>query len=205
MGRRLLLARHCQSEFNAAGLLTGWANPDLTAEGKSDAYRLGLTLRNLDEPVSVVFASSLKRASETARIACSAMKRDDVPVFETEKLWERSVGTMTGLSKADVYESPVSNSHSWRTCFFSAPPGGESLAQVSQRAIPYIFNSVVPVLSLKGSALIVTHHNTIKAIMIAMSRSSLPDKINNGSVVELCIDSGMVRYVSPSMSCAHAA
>lgn len=205
MGRRLLLARHCQSEYNAAGLLTGWANPDLTAEGERDAYRLGVALRDLEEPISAVFTSSLKRASQTARIACLALDRDNPPVVETELLWERSVGILTGLSKADVDNDSASSFHAWRTCFFSAPPEGESLAQVSQRVATYITETVVPSVPAEGCALIVAHHNTIKAFLIAVSRSWVPAKIGNGSLIEFCIESGNVRDITSSATYANAA
>src|ERR1700733_14696181 len=41
---RLVLLRHGQSDWNARNLFTGWANPDLTADGEREAVRVGRLL-----------------------------------------------------------------------------------------------------------------------------------------------------------------
>ena len=41
---RLVLLRHGQSEWNAAGVFTGWENASLTATGQKEATRAGLLL-----------------------------------------------------------------------------------------------------------------------------------------------------------------
>ncbi len=41
---RLVVLRHGQSEWNAAGLFTGWENAHLTAQGEEEAARAGSLL-----------------------------------------------------------------------------------------------------------------------------------------------------------------
>ncbi len=41
---RLVVLRHGQSEWNAAGLFTGWENAHLTAQGEREAARAGTLL-----------------------------------------------------------------------------------------------------------------------------------------------------------------
>ena len=41
---RLVLLRHGQSEWNAAGIFTGWENAHLTAHGECEAARAGSLL-----------------------------------------------------------------------------------------------------------------------------------------------------------------
>jgi broad specificity phosphatase PhoE len=41
---RLVLLRHGQSEWNAAGVFTGWENASLTAAGEEEATRAGLLM-----------------------------------------------------------------------------------------------------------------------------------------------------------------
>ena len=41
---RLVVLRHGQSEWNAAGLFTGWENAHLTAQGEEEATRAGSLL-----------------------------------------------------------------------------------------------------------------------------------------------------------------
>lgn len=40
----LVLLRHGESDWNAAGLFTGWADPGLTPEGERQAVHAGHTL-----------------------------------------------------------------------------------------------------------------------------------------------------------------
>jgi len=45
---RLVLLRHGQSEWNAAGIFAGWENAHLTAHGEAEATRAGSMLRSYD-------------------------------------------------------------------------------------------------------------------------------------------------------------
>ena len=44
---RLVLLRHGQSEWNAAGIFTGWENPHLTSRGEAEAARAGRSWRSM--------------------------------------------------------------------------------------------------------------------------------------------------------------
>ena len=61
----VLLIRHGQQDFNLQGVVGDWIDPPLSEQGRLQARLLGeaLSTKHLD----AVFASSLKRAVETAR------------------------------------------------------------------------------------------------------------------------------------------
>ncbi len=61
----VLLIRHGEQDFNLQGVVGDWIDPPLSEQGRLQARLLGeaLSTKHLD----AVFASSLKRAVETAR------------------------------------------------------------------------------------------------------------------------------------------
>ncbi|MCA9342204.1 histidine phosphatase family protein [Candidatus Saccharibacteria bacterium] len=54
------IIRHGQTEQNAAGILQGWSNSDLTEEGKQQAMA---AINSLPASVDLIFCSDLGRAS----------------------------------------------------------------------------------------------------------------------------------------------
>jgi 2,3-bisphosphoglycerate-dependent phosphoglycerate mutase len=73
---RLVVLRHGQSEWNAAGLFTGWENAHLTAHGELEATRAGMLL--VEHGVLPAFAhtSLLCRTIRTTELALAAAGRD---------------------------------------------------------------------------------------------------------------------------------
>ena len=66
---RLTLIRHALTDWNASGRFQGVADVELNREGREQARRLAAYVARL-EPDAVVYASPLRRAVETATIAC---------------------------------------------------------------------------------------------------------------------------------------
>jgi hypothetical protein len=54
---RLIVLRHGQSEWNAAGVFTGWENPCLTARGELEAARAGALLAKHEVPPAFAHTS----------------------------------------------------------------------------------------------------------------------------------------------------
>ena len=93
---RVLLVRHGQSEWNAAGRWQGQADPPLTDLGRHQALHAA---RNLGV-VDAVVASDLQRASETALIIAEALGVG--PVVLEPGLRERDAGEWSGLTRAEI-------------------------------------------------------------------------------------------------------
>lgn len=64
---KLYMVRHGQSETNLARRFTGWAQVNLTEQGRADAARAGEYLKGIS--FDRIYASDLIRAVQTAQIA----------------------------------------------------------------------------------------------------------------------------------------
>ena len=76
----LILMRHGQSMWNAAGLFTGWVDVPLSAEGIDEAIQGGRRIADL--PIDEVHVSTLIRAQMTAMIALAEHSSNKTPVFQ---------------------------------------------------------------------------------------------------------------------------
>ena len=124
---RLVVLRHGQSEWNAAGVFTGWANAHLTAQGEREAARTGALL--IEHGVLPAFAhtSLQRRTIRTADLALAAADRDWIPVRRSWRLNGRHYGTLQGRNKAQVREQYGEQQFTlWRRSFAVPPPPVET-------------------------------------------------------------------------------
>lgn len=98
MSLHVLLIRHGQSEWNAAGRWQGQADPPLTNQGRSDARRAAATLGTFD----AVGASTLQRAIETAQALADGTGVG--PVLTDPRWMERTAGPWEGLTRPEIEE-----------------------------------------------------------------------------------------------------
>ena len=56
--------------------------------------------------------------------------------------------------------------HQWRRSFDVAPPGGESLKETADRAIPYLRDRILPEVTMGRNVLVSAHGNSIRAIVM---------------------------------------
>ncbi len=94
------LARHGQSDWNAANRFQGHSDRPLTELGRRQAAALAEELES-QEPLSAIYASPLRRALETASIVGARLGLEPVPV---DDLREVDVGGWSGLSRNEVEE-----------------------------------------------------------------------------------------------------
>jgi len=95
---KIFLVRHGQDTYNAAGLLNGRTDTELTELGREQAKAVAEKLR--DNDVQLIYASPLKRAYETARIIGIALGIDEI--IADEHLIEREFGVLTGKLIVDI-------------------------------------------------------------------------------------------------------
>jgi len=196
---RLVLLRHGQSEWNAAGIFTGWENAYLTAVGEEEAVRAGTLLAEHAVLPALAHTSLQRRTIRTADLALAAADRDWVPVRRSWRLNGRHYGALQGRNKAQVrqeYGEPQVTL--WRRSYTATPPPisaaaaelhrgdpryqllppearprAESLRDVTARLLPYWYDAIVPDLRATGCVLVVSHGNTLRALVKHLE--SMPD------------------------------
>jgi 2,3-bisphosphoglycerate-dependent phosphoglycerate mutase len=181
----LVLLRHGESAWNAANVFTGWIDVALSESGERQARQAGALLavgRYLPE---VVHTSVQRRAITTADLALAACGRAWVPVRRSWRLNSNHYGALQGRSKPEVRaEAGDAQFMLWRRGFRVRPPlgepdddpryaalppqarpRGESLHDVLARLLPYWHDMVVPDLHRYGCVLVVSHGNTLRALV----------------------------------------
>ena len=122
MSLRLYLIRHGETEWSLTGQHTGRTDIPLTPRGEEEARELAPRLKDI--PVSHVLTSPLQRARRTCELAglrAAAIVEPD--------LVEWDYGDYEGERSADIRKQRAN----WNV-FRDGCPGGESVAQVSERA-----------------------------------------------------------------------
>jgi broad specificity phosphatase PhoE len=145
---RLLLVRHGQSEWNAAGRWQGQADPPLSDQGRVQAREAARSVGAVD----AIWASDLQRAVETAAIVA-----EDIgvgPVTVDPDLRERDAGEFSGLTRDEIeLRFPGYLADGRR------PSGWESDEQLLDRASRAIHRIAAAVPG--GEVLVVTHGGLI--------------------------------------------
>jgi 2,3-bisphosphoglycerate-dependent phosphoglycerate mutase len=194
MRTEVVMIRHAQSEWNRAGLFTGWADPALTSAGYREALMAAEALMAVGFSFSHVFSSRLQRAHQTAEIILREMGTQGRPIIEDWRLNERHHGALQGQEKievaAEVGEKQVwrwrrgyldnpplmdsddpahpRNQSRWSDLDRGSLPGSESLAGVRKRVMAFWQEKVEPQLSAGRPLLIASHGNTLRALLMAL-------------------------------------
>jgi len=125
----VLLARHGETDDNAARRFQGHLDPPLNALGRAQALALGEELAG--SGIRELWSSPLRRAPETAEIAGGPLGLE--PRLEP-RLMEVDVGAWAGRLYEDIESDEPELFAQWRT---GSPafrfPGGESLAEQGER------------------------------------------------------------------------
>lgn len=127
--QRLVLWRHGETDYNAAGKMQGHLDSSLTSVGRNQARFAAPALARFAP--ELVIASDLHRATDTATVLTDAI---GVPLRIDKRLRETHLGEWQGLTAADVEAGWPGELQRWRTDPSWAPPGGESRAEVAERA-----------------------------------------------------------------------
>jgi broad specificity phosphatase PhoE len=162
---RLLLLRHGQSEWNAAGLWQGVADPPLTAHGEEQALKAAGWLAATG--ITAVVSSDLQRARRTGELIADAL---GVPLLAAEAgLRERDVGEWSGCTTDEVHNRWPGQLEAWRAGRLERPPGGESNTALTERVM-----EVIERLAARPAAevlLVVTHGGVIHTVGDALGSS----------------------------------
>ena len=130
---RILLVRHGETEWNAAGRVQGWTDSPLSDRGRAQAARLAARLAAF--PLAAVYASDLSRARDTARALAAP---HGLPVLDDPGLRERCYGDWEGLTLSELearYPDAWDRYHRQRALDVLIP-GGETWEEVAARVVP---------------------------------------------------------------------
>lgn len=135
---QVLLVRHAQSEWNAAGRWQGWADPPLTALGRAQAERAGALLRRTTIAIDRAVSSNLDRARTTAAIVVGiagspTLSRRDPLVEEVAGLRELDVGEWSGLTRQQIRTEWPETLAEWEAGTLDSAPGGERRSTFDDR------------------------------------------------------------------------
>lgn len=208
---KLVLLRHGQSTWNLENRFTGWTDVDLSEIGVAEAHQAGKLLNDGGYVFDLAITSVLKRAIRTLWIVMDEMDLMWIPVINAWQLNERHYGALQGLNKAEMAEKfGQEQVKLWRRSYSVPPPpldwddprhprfdpryagltkeqlpACESLELTLKRALPYWFDTIVPILKSGKKLLIAAHGNSLRALVKHL------DQISDDDIVELNIPTGI--------------
>ena len=156
----VFLARHGESDWNAANRFQGHSDRPLTALGRRQAEALAAELAEV-AALSAIYSSPLRRALETAAVVGERIGLEPMPL---EDLREVDVGAWTGLSRSEVearfpdaFRRWLDGGEGWED--------GESYAAMSSRVLAALLR--IADAHPDEQLLVVTHGGPIRAIQAA--------------------------------------
>ncbi|MBO9532782.1 MAG: histidine phosphatase family protein [Solirubrobacteraceae bacterium] len=200
----VVLARHGETDDNAAMRFQGYRDPALNARGRDQAAALGEALalaaavdagdlvgggavraghHGIDGPVGPIreiWVSPYQRAQETAAIIAERLA---LPVRTDERIAESNVGDWAGLTYAEVQQADPAGFNAWvdgdpRHEF----PGGESLLQVTER----VQSALEDARACAPTVLLVCHGGVIRSALRAAGYPVRePGAAHNGEAIAL--------------------
>tara|TARA_Y100000590_G_scaffold427518_1_gene537776 strand:- start:563 stop:1276 length:714 start_codon:yes stop_codon:yes gene_type:complete len=183
----LIAIRHGQSLWNKSRRFTGWADIDLTEQGKLEAKLAGKLIKELNIEFDVCFTSVQKRAINTLKIILDTLGKPNSKINKAWELNERHYGALTGLNKDEIIKQHGSKQvQIWRRSFSVSPPPmdsqhpykknvyteipeekiptSESLKNTFERVVPYYKENIEPLIRSKKNILISAHGNSLRAL-----------------------------------------
>jgi broad specificity phosphatase PhoE len=161
----LVLVRHGETDWNRERRYQGHADQPLNDAGRSQALELASRLR--EEPVTALYTSPLRRASETAQILADGF---DLVARTLDALLEIDVGAWEGLTVEEVRERyPDRVDEDWR----SGWEDGETYDELERRVVPALIE--LGPRHEGGHVLAVTHAGPLRAAIAASMGLSYDD------------------------------
>jgi 2,3-bisphosphoglycerate-dependent phosphoglycerate mutase len=187
----LVVLRHGQSVWNRSNRFTGWSDVGLSAQGVTDAQRVGERLRDAGFCFDLAVTSALSRAADTLGHVLCALDEPMPEIVRSWRLNDRHYGALTGMEKnAAALAYGAERVRQWRRGFDLAPPAldadphaalvralhddampgpdslprTESLRDTLRRVLPLWDDCVAPALARGKSVLMVGHGNSLRAL-----------------------------------------
>lgn len=206
----LVMIRHGQSLWNKENRFTGWADVDLSEQGRAEAREAGELLKREGYMFDVAHTSVLKRAVHTLWGVQDAMDLAWIPVHTDWRLNERHYGALTGLNKAEIAAKHGDEQvHIWRRSYDVPPPPldpaenfsandpryakldpaqvplTECLKDTVARVLPYWLEALAPAILAGQRVLVSAHGNSMRALVKYL------DGISDDAITGLNIPNGV--------------
>jgi probable phosphoglycerate mutase len=143
--------RHGESTANAAHVIAGWGDFELTERGREEALQASALLRGL--PIRSVVSSTMRRAYDTAVPAAAVLGLSSVIVVEG--LQERNWGVMEGRSMNERPDELVT----------PPPEGAESWEEFRDRVMAALASITAP-----APMLLVGHAGNMRVLRNVLCR-----------------------------------
>ena len=195
------LVRHGETFLNTLGRFQGWIDSELTAKGKSQASRLGATLR--DERFDLVVASDLPRTVKTRDLILAELKHYPADVRTMAAFREIFFSTYEGTPVAESIHK-ITAPYGYRDQEdVVAHEGLRAMRQYMHEqdpahaaelypALVERFNSGLTKLTHQlpngGRVLVVSHGSIIRTIADYLGVNTVNNAPTNGSVTKLVLD-----------------
>ena len=182
--RRVLLVRHGQSEWNAAGRWQGWADTPLTALGERQAQEAGTRIATEGSEdrlhFVMVIASDLSRATRTAEVLSLALGLDPAALRLEARVREYDVGDWCGLTRPEIEEGWPGDLARWRDGSLPQTPGGETREAFVARILAGIRSAASGATEIGDDVvLLVAHGGVIGAVQRELGHDGNRDRIGN--------------------------
>jgi 2,3-bisphosphoglycerate-dependent phosphoglycerate mutase len=208
---KLVLLRHCQSQWNLDNRFTGWVDVPLSELGMKEAHEAARLLKEAGLGFDVAFTSLLKRAIKTLWMVLEDLDQMWIPVQRSWRVNERMYGALQGLNKAEtVARHGEEQVKIWRRSYDVPPPAldeghehwpgkdpryarlakddlpkSECLKDTVARFLPYWESDIAPAVKRGERVIIAAHGNSLRALVKHL------DGVSDQDIVELNIPTGI--------------
>lgn len=156
----LYFIRHGESTWNASGRAQGWSNPGLSRKGFTQAR--AVAKRMADVPLQKIYASPLRRASQTAQVIAARVGLMVQPVADFREV---GLGAWEGVPVQELRQRHLVLYRKWlRTPSKTRIPEGEGIVRFQKRVLA-AFRAVLEDADHGGTVAIVTHGGVVRAII----------------------------------------
>jgi probable phosphoglycerate mutase len=159
----LYIARHAQTSSSAVDSFNGRGELPLTELGREQAQKLGERLAAI--PFAAVVRSPLGRTRQTAELVVRGLRQ-----VVLDGLTEIDYGEWEGLSPAQARERDPELYDAWvEDPSRIAPPGGETAAQVAERALAALHQVEKNFADANEPVLAISHKATLRILGAALT------------------------------------
>ena len=195
---KLFLLRHLKSQWNLENRFSGWVDVPLMKNVTKKAEELAKKIFQFK--IDAIYSSPLFRNQQCVALILGYVnkkypifihldtgkmkewgnlreknKENYIPVYISENLNERYYGKLQGLNKKETMKKyGAEKVRLWRRSFKTPPPGGESLKDVFERAVPFYCRYIEKDLREGKNVLVVASHNPLRALIKYIER--IPDE-----------------------------
>ena len=102
---KLYLIRHGQTEYNAAGIVQGWCDSPLTAEGKAGAAQTGNAIAQAQIRFAAAYCSTSPRTAATTQIILQHAQQPHTTPTPLDDLREYHFGSFEGQPSSHIHQT----------------------------------------------------------------------------------------------------